>query len=100
MIACAESLHPQEVNIHHHVQLEVKTISVTLVPMGKMYVMTVYRRPRLPSINFLGHVDNYLMLFPNEQFPTVILCDLNYNNISGSLSFMTNFLSARGFTEL
>ena len=79
MIACAEALHPQEVNIHHHVQLEVKTISVTHLPMSKMYVMTVYRRPRLPSIIFLGHFDNYLTLFPYEQFPTVILSDFNDN---------------------
>ena len=84
MIACAESLHPQEVNIHHHVQLEVKTISDCVSPPSA----TVHHFHGAPR-----------QLSPYKQFPTVILGDFN-DNISGLLSFMTNFLSACGFTQL
>ena len=100
MVACVESLQPEEVNIHHHGHLEVKTISLTHHSIGKMYIVTMYRRPWLPAVIFLGHLDNYLSLFPYKQYPTVILGDFNDNLSGASSSVMTPFLSARGFAQL
>ena len=100
MITCAEALNPEEVDDHHHVQLEVKTISVTHHSIGKMFVVLVYRRPQLPAIIFMGHIENYLSLFPYQQYPTVILGDFNDNLLGKRSSFLADFLSARGFTQL
>ena len=91
-IACAESLHPEEIEIHHHVQLEAITISVTLPFIGKMYVIALYRRPKLPSIMFMGHLDNYISSFSYDKFPTIILGDFKRQTSRFETFLHDNFL--------
>ena len=66
-IVCCTSFHPEEVNISHPAQLEVKTAQ----SIGKIYVAVIYRRPQLPSNAFLSHLNNYMSCIPHGQFPTV-----------------------------
>ena len=101
MIVCLKSLKPTRIEIQRPSELEVVNIMVTSVHSARQIcVVTAYRHPQQPLVNFLTLFAGYMCRLP-RVVPTVILGDFNEDMLSTpSSSHTLQLMSSKGFTQL